>query len=124
VVGAALKSDGVPKRAILRARATDVIALSRAVYEEVDAVLRRPKFRRYLSDSDRHRILRLLSEAAVWVEPTETITDCRDHKDNKYLELAGASGADLLLSSDADLLVMDPWRGVRIIRPFDYLNRA
>jgi uncharacterized protein len=58
----------------------------------------------------------------VWVEPREAVVDCRDPKDNKYLELAAAAGADRLLSSDEDLLVLDPWRGVRIIRPRDYLG--
>jgi uncharacterized protein len=52
------------------------------------------------------------------------VTDCRDGKDNKYLELALASGADTILSSDADLLVPHPWRGVRIPRPADYLGKA
>lgn len=51
----------------------------------------------------------------------ERVTDCRDPKDNKHLELALASGADTIVSSDADLLVLHPWRGTRILRPADYL---
>jgi predicted nucleic acid-binding protein len=51
-----------------------------------------------------------------------TVTDCRDSRDNMYLELAAAAGADILVSSDQDLLVLDPWRGVRIIRPAEYLG--
>jgi hypothetical protein len=38
VVGAALKADSVPRRAILKARATDVIALSRPVFDEIREV--------------------------------------------------------------------------------------
>ena len=41
---------------------------------------------------------------------------------NKYLELALAAGAETIVSSDDDLLVLDPWRGVRIMRPGDYLD--
>ena len=52
----------------------------------------------------------------------ERVTDCRDPKDNKYLELALAAGAETIVSSDDDLLVLDPWRGVRIMRPTDYLD--
>jgi hypothetical protein len=44
------------------------------------------------------------------------VTDCRDPKDNKYLELALAAGAETIVSSDDDLLVLHPWRGVRILR--------
>jgi predicted nucleic acid-binding protein len=39
-----------------------------------------------------------------------------------YLELAAAVGADVLLSSDADLLILNPWRGIRIISPAEYLG--
>jgi len=49
------------------------------------------------------------------------VTDCRDPKDNKYLELALAAGAETIVSGDDDLLVLDPWRGARIMRPADYL---
>jgi len=38
-----------------------------------------------------------------------------------YLELALAAGAETTVSSDDDLLVLHPWRGVRILRPADYL---
>ena len=58
---------------------------------------------------------------AVRVVPVEHLTDCRDAKDNKYLEVAAAADATLIVSSDNDLLVLDPWRGVRIVRPAEYL---
>ena len=48
----------------------------------------------------------------------------RDPKDNKYLELALAAGAETIVSSDEDLLVLHPWRSVRILRPADYLTFA
>jgi predicted nucleic acid-binding protein len=63
------------------------------------------------------------TESAVFV-PTEQVTDCRDPKDNLYLELALAAEADTIVSSDADLLVLHPWRSVRILRPADYLGEA
>jgi predicted nucleic acid-binding protein len=49
------------------------------------------------------------------------VTDCRDPKDDKYLELAIAAGAETIISSDDDLLVPHLWRGVRILRPAAYL---
>jgi predicted nucleic acid-binding protein len=52
------------------------------------------------------------------------VTDCRDPKDDKYLELALAAGAETIVSSDDDLLVLHPWRGVRILRPADYVAFA
>jgi predicted nucleic acid-binding protein len=52
------------------------------------------------------------------------VADCRDAKDDKYLELALAAGAWAIVSGDADLLVLHPWRGVRILRPAEYLAAA
>jgi hypothetical protein len=47
--------------------------------------------------------------------------DCRDPKDNKYLELALTSGAATIVSSDGDLLDLDRWvRGV----PFSLYQAA
>ncbi|MEO9188385.1 MAG: hypothetical protein ABI224_00040 [Acetobacteraceae bacterium] len=49
------------------------------------------------------------------------VTDCRDPKDNKYRELALAAGAETIVGSDEDLLVLHPWRDAWILRPTDYL---
>lgn len=122
VVSAALNPDGLPRRAMTVARAKGIIALSEAVYGEIAEVLARPKFARVLTDDRRREILELLSAAALWVEPNEEIQDCRDSKDNRYLELALAAGATVIVSGDEDLLVLNPWRGVRVLRPAQILG--
>jgi predicted nucleic acid-binding protein len=76
MVSAALKVDGVPERALLRAYE---VALSVAVEAEMSAVL---------------------SSEAVWFDPLVRVTDCRDLKDDMYLELALAAGAETIVSSD------------------------
>ncbi len=121
VVSAALREDSVPERALLRAEATDLFALSAEVEAEIVEVLGRPRFARAVTAARRARILDTLRAGAVWFAPAERVTDCRDAKDNKYLELALASGAGVLVTGDADLLVLQPWRGVRILRPAEYL---
>jgi putative PIN family toxin of toxin-antitoxin system len=121
VVSAALREDSVPERALLRAEQTDVFALSAEVDAEVAGVLARPRFAAAISAARRGRILDILRGEAAWFSPSEHVTDCRDGKDDKYLELALASGAGVIVSGDADLLVLHPWRGVRILRPAEYL---
>jgi hypothetical protein len=123
LVSAALKADSIPERALLRAEEVDVFALSAAVDGEIAGVLNRPRFARAIPLARRERVLEILRHAAVWFEPTVRVTDRRDPKDNKYLELALAAGAETIVSGDDDLLVLDPWRGVRIVRPADYLAR-
>jgi uncharacterized protein len=124
VVSAALREDGVPERALLRAEETDVFALSAEVEAEIAGVLGRPRFAAAVSAARRERIFDALRGRAVWFSPSERVADCRDAKDNKYLELALAAGAWAIVSGDADLLALHPWRGVRILRPADYLAEA
>jgi putative PIN family toxin of toxin-antitoxin system len=121
LVGAAIKPDSVPEQALLRARAADVIALSAPVEAEIMEVLRRPRLASAMSAERRDRVLNLVRDAAVRFEPAVRVTDCRDAKDNIYLELALAAGARIIVSSDTDLLVLHPWRGVRVLRPSEYL---
>ena len=47
----------------------------------------------------------------------ERIAACRDPTDDKFLELAVNGRADLIVSGDADLLVLDTFRGIPIITP-------
>ena len=122
IVGAALKRDSMPERALLLARSYDTVCLSPSVEDEIREVRERPKFRRYISDASRQRILDIVGAAALMSHPIERVSDCRDAKDNKYLELALAADASIIVSSDEDLLVLDPWRGVRILRPADYVR--
>jgi putative PIN family toxin of toxin-antitoxin system len=121
IVSAALKADSIPERALLRAEEVDVFALSAAVDAEIADVLSRPKFARAIPLSRRQHFLEILRSTAIWFEPATRVTDCRDPKDAKYLELALAAGAETIVSSDDDLLVLHPWRGVRVLRPADYL---
>jgi putative PIN family toxin of toxin-antitoxin system len=47
---------------------------------------------------------------------------CRDPSDDKFLELAVNGGADLILTGDADLLALHPFRTIPIITPAEWLG--
>jgi putative PIN family toxin of toxin-antitoxin system len=121
VVSAALKRNSIPRRAIGLARVHDVICVSDAVEREIREVLLRPKFRNLIAPARRRRLLNLLLAGSVRAVPTEVVRDCRDDKDNQYLELALAADAKVIISGDRDLLDLDPWRGVRIVPAADYV---
>jgi uncharacterized protein len=59
----------------------------------------------------------LLLVAAELVIIAERITPCRDPKDHKFLELVVNGHADVIISGDADLLGLNPFRGIPIIMP-------
>ena len=48
------------------------------------------------------------------VEVIEKVQECRDPKDEKILELALNGGAEYIISGDKDLLVLNPFRDVKI----------
>ena len=62
-----------------------------------------------------------MKRKVIFIEPTEIITDCRDPKDNKFLELAVASDAQFIVTGDIDLLVLNPYRGITILKSGDFL---
>ena len=123
LVSAALKVDSIPERALLRAvNNPNRLLLSREVEEEYREVLFRPKFDRYVSADRRQRILDIVVVAAERIESPATVRECRDPKDDKYLALAAAGKADVIVSSDVhDLVSMHPWRGISILSPASYL---
>lgn len=107
---------------MLLARSRDTVCLSPEVESGIREVLQRPKFRKYVSDKTRERIFDVLGAASLMFHPLARIRDCLDLKDNKYLELALAARASIIVSSDEDLLVLNPWRGIHILRPADYVK--
>jgi uncharacterized protein len=124
LVSAALKANSLPEQALLRAvEPSNRLILSQAVEDEYREVIFRPKFDRFVSVERCRRILDIVVVAAERIEPTEIVRECHDPKDNKYLALAAAGRADVIVSSDArDLLSMHPWRGIRILSRANYLT--
>jgi predicted nucleic acid-binding protein len=75
-----------------------------------------------LSDQDIQTVVSLILLRGQALEPNERITACRDPKDNKFLEVAGAGKADVIVSGDQDLLVLHPFVGIPIVPPATFLQ--
>jgi uncharacterized protein len=71
-----------------------------------------------LAPEQRRRFLLHLQTAAFFVTPEQSVDICRNPADNMVLAAAMASGDDVIIvSDDHDLPVLDPWRGIRIVKP-------
>jgi predicted nucleic acid-binding protein len=55
------------------------------------------------------------------VKIVSRIEVCRDVRDNKFLDLAIDGEAEVIVTGDEDLLVLDPSQGDRILSPRGYL---
>jgi putative PIN family toxin of toxin-antitoxin system len=106
---AAARSEGPAASCLRRAEAGDVeLFISPEGIAELRDVLNRPRIRKRfppLTDEGVARFFRRLEQTAVVVDPVpELVKLSRDPKDAKYLNLAIAAGAKLVVSRDNDLL--------------------
>ena len=69
------------------------------------------------------RFLAALVREAELIEITQEITTCRDSKDDKFLELAVCGNADCVVTGDQDLLVLNPFRGIPVLTPKEFLDQ-
>ena len=126
LVSAALRVGSTPHQAFVHAVSQGEVCVSITTLSELVHVLSRPRFDRYQPPDVRRAFVDLVRKFAVLVSVSATdeasvIPACRDPKDNPFLALVLACAADVLVSSDADLLVLHPWRGVPIVTPGGFL---
>jgi putative PIN family toxin of toxin-antitoxin system len=115
--------QSLPAQAMRRAERPGQLLVSEATLYELADVLSRRKFNRYVSLADCKGFIRGLAELAEFVPIIQLVRECRDPRDDKFLEVALNGRADMIVTGDADLLKMHPWRGVAILSPMDYLKR-
>lgn len=122
VLSATLYPDSIVGRAFQKATNHYQIVLSTKVWNEYNDVITRPKFDKYLDEFDRLFFITSMKQNALFIETTEIITDCRDPKDNKFLELAVAANAPIIITGDEDLLVLNPYRDITILKSGAFLE--
>jgi len=124
VISAALLKRSVSRRAFDKAIAEGKLLVSAGTIDELNRVLSRPDFARYLTEDERLEFLAVLLREAELVEITQHVGECRDPQDNKILELAVSGKASCIISGDQDLLVLHPFREIPIVTPRDFLDEV
>ncbi|NJN97057.1 MAG: putative toxin-antitoxin system toxin component, PIN family [Anaerolineales bacterium] len=122
IVSAVLLKQSVSRQAFDRALTSGELLLSLAVISELNDVLKREQFDKYILEEERMQFLAILVREATLIEVTEPIAECRDPKDDKFLELAIGGKAVCIVSGDKDLLVLHPFRGIPILTPAGFLS--
>jgi putative PIN family toxin of toxin-antitoxin system len=128
LVGAALKPGSVPHQALLLSLARADVCASVQTWLELERVMQHRRFDRYLARGLRLEFAALLRQSMQFftVTPADEAAlqpPCRDATDNKFLALVQVCQANVLVSSDDDLLVLNPWCGVPVLRPAEFLAR-
>jgi len=91
------------------------IITSEEQIKEIFNVLQRPKLQKYFSQKDMESLFFLIYKLSKIVNISHIIDDCRDKKDNFILEMAVNGKADFILTGDSDLLVLNPYKKIKII---------
>jgi putative PIN family toxin of toxin-antitoxin system len=92
--------------------------------DELIRVLARPRIRTkyHITDNDTRTVVDLLLLRGELVDTIEQIVICRDPKDDVFLSVALAGQADVLVTGDSDLLSLNPFRGIPILTPAEFLT--
>ena len=124
LISAALRLESVPRRGYFHSWEGLELCASVETLAELERVLYREKFDRYLPLAERLAFLETYRASVEVFEVTLQVADCRDPKDNPFLALALTVEAKLLISSDPDLYTLNPYRGIPILRPAEFLYHS
>ena len=123
LISAALIPKSTNRKALDKAISFGEFAISNKTMDELIEVLFRKKFDKYFhEENERWLILNMLEMNTKQFATDLFITDCRDPKDNKFLELAIAANASCIITGDKDLLILHPFRTIPILNAIDFIN--
>jgi putative PIN family toxin of toxin-antitoxin system len=95
------------------------LVVSPAMKREYDRII--PKAVRVRERIDR---IREIVDKGDQVEPPENPAVTEDREDDKFPAAALAGDAEIIITSDPHLLDVDGYRGLRILRPIDFVQSS
>jgi putative PIN family toxin of toxin-antitoxin system len=120
-ISAALKEHSPPGTAAHLAAANHLLLKSKVTEQELFVTLAQPRLAPLIPPRFENWLREVLA-AAELVEIAERISACRDPKDDKFLELAVSGHADVIVTGDRDLIALNPFRGIPIVTPADFVQ--
>ena len=124
LISAALFWTSVPAEAFRKARKNDnKILASNPVLEELKTTLLDSKFDKYVSLPKRIEFYEMYKSSVQTVPITTSIVACRDPKDDMFLELAVSGNANIIITGDKDLLKLNPFRGIQVVTPKEFVQK-
>jgi putative PIN family toxin of toxin-antitoxin system len=121
LISAALKRQSTPGIAVHTVEQRGGFLKSSVTEQQFFEVVTRPYLVGLIEPETLDWLKKLIARAEV-VDITERIAACRDPTDDKFIELAVNGHADTIVTGDADLLALDPFRGIPIITPAAFVR--
>ena len=123
MISAFLFDEGTPGRALKLALKNGEVLLSLEVAEELEEVLSRKKFDRYVRRKLREEFLAGIIRETTLIKVNAILRECRDPKDDKFLEVAVSGKASHIITGDQDLLALHPFQGISILTPREFIDQ-
>ncbi len=123
IVSHLLIPGSLPDTVVLHALDHNRVLTSDDHLVELEHVIGRKKFDRYLPPKNRREFFYKFRHSVEMVEILSQVNACKDAADNAILEIALNGEADMIISGDADLLGLNPFRKVKIITPAAYAKK-
>jgi putative PIN family toxin of toxin-antitoxin system len=104
---------------------TFTLLISEAILAEYQASLAKKEVqkRHQLKPSEIAELIDDIRETSILVEPEIHLDVVKDDPDdNKFIECAVAGDAEIIVSSDPDLLDVGSYNGIQIVRPAVFLH--
>jgi putative PIN family toxin of toxin-antitoxin system len=123
LISGLLSTTSTPAQAVEKAvTKAQLVATTETLRELIEKLLL-PKFDRYVGRERREALLQRVASLVEIVEVLQVVRASRDPKDDKFLDAAVNGRADVIVTGDNDLLDLNPYRGIAIVTPADYLAR-
>ncbi len=123
IISAGLLPNSVTAKALVAAFDHYVLAQTTDTWEELVTRIQKPKLNRYFPAAHaRAEYLLYINTNTSFFEAKTVATECADPTDNKFLGLAVDAGATIIVTGDAALKVLHPYRDIAIMSPADFLR--
>jgi putative PIN family toxin of toxin-antitoxin system len=123
LISGLFSTTSTPAKAVEKAVAKAQLIATIETLRELIEKLHSPKFDRYVRRERRDALLERVASLVEIIDVLQSIRASRDPKDDKFLGAAVNGRADVIVTGDKDLLALNPFRGIAIVTPADYLTR-
>jgi putative PIN family toxin of toxin-antitoxin system len=123
LISASVFPGSISAKAFMKARNECHLVASVETLSEFFEVLHRTKFDKYIDLPTRLRFFDAYQERILLIDIRYSVTDCRNPKDDKFLNLALSANARYLITGDPDLLILHPYYQTQILTPAQFLER-
>ena len=121
LISGLFSTASTPALAVEKAVTNAQLVATRETLRELIGKLHSSTFDRYVRRERRDALLERVASLVEIIEVLQPIRASRDPNDDKFLEAAVNGRADVIVTADKDLLDLNPFRGIAIVTPSDYL---